>query len=300
MARDREDFTSGQGSNPIASLMGIAGACIIVLVLIIGAFSSYYTVDQGQEGVITRNGAVIGHSGPGLHFKLPIIDSVEPIFTQPQKAQYGGDAGKVEAYSADQQPASLKFAVNWHVTDPEIFYGSYTTLDNAKTRVLDTKVFEIVKNIFGKFEAASAIQNRADLNAKTTTALQEATKGLSFRVDSFQMEDIAFSEKYEAAVEDRMEATVRQQQAEFAKAKRIIDADAGAYEVKAAADAKAHQITVQGNAEADAIKARGDALAAHPQLVELTIAEKWNGVAPTTVVPGSAMPFVHVGGDTSH
>ena len=43
-----------------------------------------------------------------------------------------------------------------------------------------------------------------------------------------------------------MQAIVKQQQAEADKQKRIIDADASAYEVKAAADAKAHQIEVQG------------------------------------------------------
>lgn len=69
-------------------------------------------------------------------------------------------------------------------------------------------------------------------------------------------QDIQFSQIYEQAVEQRMQAIVKQQQAEADKAKAIIDADAKAYAVKAAADATAHQIEVQGQAQAAANQER--------------------------------------------
>ena len=129
--------------------------------------------------------------------------------------------------------------------------------------------------------------------ALLAAAIRKSVSG-PVAIDSVQIEDISFSGQYEAAVEARMQAIVKQQQAEADKQKRIIDADASAYEVKAAADAKAHQIEVQGNAEAGAIKARGDALRNNPSLPTLVAAEKWNGVLPTTMVPGNSVPFVNV------
>jgi hypothetical protein len=36
------------------------------------------------------------------------------------------------------------------------------------------------------------------------------------------------------------------------------------------------------------------ALGTNPNLVTLVQAERWNGVLPTTMVPGSAVPFVSV------
>ena len=33
--------------------------------------SSWYTIDQGERGVILRNGAVVGTAEPGLNFKAP-------------------------------------------------------------------------------------------------------------------------------------------------------------------------------------------------------------------------------------
>ena len=46
--------------------------------------------------------------------------------------------------------------------------------------------------------------------------------------------------------------------------------------------------------QAQAIKARAEALQSNPNLVALTAVEKWNGILPTTMVPGSAVPFVNV------
>ena len=53
---------------------------------------------------------------------------------------------------------------------------------------------------------------------------------------------------------------------------------------------------MKGQAEAQAIKARSDALQSNPNLVNLTAAEKWNGVLPTTMVPGGSVPFVQLPG----
>jgi hypothetical protein len=43
-----------------------------------------------------------------------------------------------------------------------------------------------------------------------------------------------------------------------------------------------------------AIEARAKALGTNPNLVTLVQAERWNGVLPTTMVPGSSVPFVSV------
>jgi regulator of protease activity HflC (stomatin/prohibitin superfamily) len=271
-----------------------AGLAVIALLMI--AFSTYFTIDQGERGVILHNGAVVGEAEPGLHFKMPIITSIEKISVQIQKESFAktteGDA-RMQAYSRDQQPATIALSVNYHVTDASAVYAQYGSLTNMESRIINPKTYEQLKNVFGQFDAADAIQKRASLNADVYTAIRAAVRG-PVVIDSVQIEDITFSSQYEAAVESRMQAVVKQQQAEADKQKRIIDADASAYEVKAAADAKAHQIEVQGGAEAGAIKARGDALRDNPGLPTLVAAEKWNGVLPTTMVPGNALPFLNL------
>jgi len=275
---------------------GAIGAALVAFVVLLAVISSYFTIDQGERGVILHYGAIVGEAEPGLHFKLPIITSIEKISVQIQKEAFEKTADndtRLEAYSRDQQPATIAMAVNYHVTDASAVYAQFGSLTNMKSRIISSRAYEQLKNVFGQFDAADAIQKRALLNAQVFAAIRGSVRG-PVVIDSVQIEDITFSTQYEAAVEARMQAIVKQQQAEADKQKRIIDADASAYEVKAAADAKAHQIQVQGQAEAGAIKARGDALRDNPGLPTLVAAEKWNGVLPTTMVPGNALPFVNL------
>ena len=275
---------------------GAVGAGLGVLALLAILFSASYTIDEGERGVILRLGKIVGEAGPGLHFKLPVINSIEKISVQIQKEAFekteAGD-NRLQAYSRDQQPATIAMAVNYHVTDASAVYAQFGSLINMKSRIINSRAYEQVKNVFGQFDAADAIQKRALLNAEVFAAIRKSVSG-PLVVDSVQIEDITFSTQYESAVEARMQAIVKQQQAEADKQKRIIDADASAYEVKAAADAKAHQIEVQGKAEAGAIQARGDALRNNPSLPTLVASEKWNGVLPTTMVPGNVLPFLNI------
>lgn len=268
------------------------------LFFVIFVFSTYYTIDQGERGVITHYGAVVGEAEPGFHLKMPFVTGITAISVQPQRDRFAnlaqGQDFRLQAYSRDQQPATVSISVNYHARDVTQVYTLYGSLQGFESKILDSKTTEIFKNIFGQFDAADAIQQRAKLNAQVTAALQAALKGIPLSIDSVQIEDISFSQQYENAVEARMQAIVQQQQAEAEKQKRIINADAAAYEVKAASDAKAHQIEVQGTAEAGAIKARGDALRDNPNLVALTAAEKWDGTLPTTMIPGGTLPMLNL------
>jgi regulator of protease activity HflC (stomatin/prohibitin superfamily) len=288
------NFNSFPGLKGVPPGLVIGGAAAVALLLIL--MSTYFTIDEGERGVVLHMGAIAGEAEPGLHFKMPIITTIQKISVQVQKEAFEKTAegdSRLQAYSRDQQPATIAMAVNYHVTDASAVYAQYGSLSNMKSRVINSRAYEQMKNVFGQFDAADAIQKRALLNANIFAAIRKSVTG-PVVIDSVQIEDISFSNQYEAAVEARMQAIVKQQQAEADKQKRIIDADASAYEVKAAADAKAHQIEVQGKAEAGAIQARGDALRNNPSLPTLVAAEKWNGVLPTTMVPGNTVPFVNV------
>jgi hypothetical protein len=67
-----------------------------------------------------------------------------------------------------------------------------------------------------------------------------------------------------------------------------------ARQIKSPVSIQSSNIKITGEAEAAAIEARARALGSNPNLVTLVQAERWNGVLPTTMVPGSAVPFVSV------
>jgi regulator of protease activity HflC (stomatin/prohibitin superfamily) len=118
-------------------------------------------------------------------------------------------------------------------------------------------------------------------------------------IDGVQIENIDFSDAYEQAIEAAMQAQAEVKKVEqellrqkVEAEKVVVNAEAAAKARVAQATAEAEAIRVKGEAEAGAIKAKAEALANNPNLVQLTATEKWNGTLPTTMVPGTAVPFI--------
>ena len=281
---------------------------IIVLALLLG---SWYTVNQTERGVLLRNGAVIGTSQPGLGFKLPLFDTVEKVSVK--TATYTWD--KMNSYPFDQQPADLKISVTLRASPDKVadLYAKFGRLETAVNQVVSPVVNQQVKVVFGRYTAVKAIQERGPLNAAIKDAITATLKDdPMIIIESVQLENIEFSANYLHSIEQRMLAEVEvqklQQNAEREKVQAQITvtqatakANAVRAEAQASADAlrlngeaKATNIRITGEAEAAAIEARAKALGTNPNLVTLVQAERWNGVLPTTMVPGSAVPFVSV------
>jgi len=283
---------------------GIAAAIVAGLVVLAAVLGSWYTVDQTERGVLLRNGAVIGTAQPGLGFKVPLIDSVEKISVR--TTTYTWD--KMNSYSFDQQPADLKISVTLRASPDKVsdLYAKFGRLDTAV-------VNQQVKVVFGRYTAVKAIQERRPLNSAIKDAITATLKDDPMLIiESVQLENIEFSANYLHSIEQRMLAEVEvqklQQNAEREKVQAqitVTQATAKANAVRAEAqanadatrlngEASASNIRITGEAQAAAIEARAKALGTNPNLVTLVQAERWNGVLPTTMVPGSAVPFVSV------
>lgn len=279
-------FYVGLGLGLLAFLFGVS---II--------FGSWYTIDQGERGVLLRNGAITGTAEPGLGFKAPFVDSVVEISVQSQSRRYE----QVESYSRDQQLATLVLSVNYRIASDQVeeVYSQYGGADGLLTRLVDRRVYELAKTVFGRFNASTAIQERGRLNSEIATAIQTAVVGPVI-IEAVQIEDISFSAVYEQSIEARMlaEVEVQKRQQELAQQKvqaeiTVTQAQAQADAVVAAAKAQADATRLAGEAEADAIRAKGDALRQNPELIGLVTAESWDGKLPSTMLPNASVPFIN-------
>ena len=133
--------------------------CSAALVVVYLVFSSWYIVDQGERAVVLRLGAIVGESGPGPAFQ----GSVDRLGSQDHGAEPEQRYQALEAYSRDQQPANLTVSVTFVASDPSAIYEQYGDLDGAIARLIDPRVISGVKTIFGQYDAARAIQERAGL-----------------------------------------------------------------------------------------------------------------------------------------
>lgn len=296
---------SPSNPRPPSRLRRIGFVAMLALAALVGLsvmMGFWYTVDQGERAVLLRNGAYVATVGPGLHFKAPWIDEARTISVQTQTRSYE----KVNSYSADQQPADINVSVTFHA-DPDRVDALYArfgspTIPAVTTRLIDPHVNQELKVVFGRYTAVKAIQDRAGLNTDAFNAIKASLAGNpEIVLESVQIENIEFSQQYVQSIEARMQAEIevqriqqQYQQQEVQARITVVNAQAAADARVATAKAEAQAIQLRGEAEASAIRARGEALKQNPDLVALTSAEKWNGVLPTTMVPGGAMPFVGV------
>ena len=288
---------------------GIIGAIVALVIAVIIAAGSWYTVDQTERGVLLRYGAVVGTAQPGLGFKVPLMDTVEKVSVKTTTFTWD----KMNSYSYDQQPADLKISVTLRASPDKVsdLYAKFGSLQTAVNQVVSPVVNQQVKVVFGRYTAVKAIQDRGPLNSAIKDAITATLKDdPMIIIESVQLENIEFSANYLHSIEQRMLAEVEvqklQQNAEREKVQAQItvtqatakanavraEAQANAEATRLNGEAKASNIKITGEAEAAAIEARGKALGNNPNLVTLVQAERWNGVLPTTMVPGSAVPFV--------
>jgi regulator of protease activity HflC (stomatin/prohibitin superfamily) len=296
-----EEYKKKENEKMVKTVLGIGAAVVAGVVSLTILGGSWYTVDQGERGVILRNGAIIGTAEPGLGFKIPIIDRVVRITTQTQTKVYVGLA----AYSRDQQPAELQISVTYQLPEGRVeeIYTQYGGEAGLVNRLIDRQVNESVRTVFGRYNAVEAIQQRERMAMDVREAVQRAVQG-PVTIVGVAFEEVIFSDAYEQSIEQRMleEVAVQRmlQTAERERVQaeiRVIQANAEAEARIAQATAEAEAITLTGEAEASAIRARGDALRDNPALIELVQAERWNGVLPTTMIPGQTVPFLNVAGD---
>lgn len=277
----------------------IASVAVIALVGLPVILGSWYTIDQGERGVITRFGAVVGTADPGLGFKTPFVTVVTrfPVQTQIIKIE------DTEAYSQDQQPAHMQLSVNYSITPSQVVdvYSQFGSAEGLADRLIRPRIQQQVKNVFEHYTAATAISQRDKLNTDIRQALSDSVKG-PVMIEGVQLENIKFSKPYEEAIEARMTAEVEvQKSAQKAQNEKqlaqitVTKAQADADSQLALATAQAKAITLRGEADANAIRAKGEALRDNPALIQYqAIGNGWDGKLPTSMTPGGALPFIGV------
>lgn len=281
-------------------ILGVIGAVLLTVLALM--FS--YTIDQQERGVLLRNGAIVGIAQPGRGYKVPFIDSVVEIPTANRTIRWAGKEA-LEAYSRDLQPAHIAMAVSYRIDPTKVdkVYAEFGGAEGVEARLINRVVAQELKATFGHYTATSAIAERAAMNAAISKAIRDAMpEDAPFALENITVEDIKFSETFEKSIDQRMQAEVEVQKFRQNAEREVISARIAVTQAQGRADsqlavakAEAEAIKLRGDAEASAIRARADALKESPNLVALTQAEKWNGVLPTTMVPGGSVPMIGLG-----
>lgn len=283
--------------NPIKAFFAVGSMIVAALLGLTVIFGSWYTVTQGELGVIYRNGQIVGTAEPGLHFKMPIIDGVEHINLKTMKITYDN----VSAYTSDQQTSNSKITVIWHLDPAQVVKLVSTAGVQYWSTLITPVVPTYYKSVINSNDAARIIVSREKIAGQVTVHASEVLAKRGIILESVQIENVDFSKEYEKAVEQAVQSRALVTKAEQDLARQKINAEQTVVNAKAEADAQIEHARgaseskrLTSIAEAEAVRVVGEALAKNPALVAKITAEKWDGKLPETMVPGAALPFINV------
>ena len=164
----------------------------IALVLIIGLFSSFYTVDDKQQAVVTTFGKVSDITAPGLHFKLPfgiqnvqkvdvnVYQKIELGYTSTGDDQYVTKTSESTMITGDYNIVNVDFYVEYKISDPVQFLYS----SNGPELILRNLIQSQVRNVVGSSNVDSVLTDgkeniQMQVKELVTEILAEYDVGLS-------------------------------------------------------------------------------------------------------------------------
>ena len=227
------------------------------------------------------------------------MDTVHEIDIRLRKAE-----NQASAASKDLQVVSTEVAVQYSLIGevmPSIFQRIGRQAEIVENNVIEPGIKESVKAITAQYAAEELVTERAAVKAKiqeglerfiNTTLEQKGVPG-AIELANVAITDFQFSDEFNQAIEDKVRAEQEALQAENEKLRRVTQAEAAAAERTLAADAEAYKLEVESKARAEAIRREAEALKDNPDLIQLRIAEKWDGALPQ-FTGGEAIPLLNV------
>ncbi len=169
----------------------IAIVAVVAVVVLIGALTCFYTVDDKQQAVVTTFGKVTDITDPGLHFKLPFgIQSVQKVDVNVYQKIELGYASEDNGYTVktnestmitgDYNIVNVDFYVEYKISDPvQYLYSS-----NDPESVLRNLIQSQVRNVVGSSSVDSVLTDgkeniQMQVKELVTEILAEYDIGLS-------------------------------------------------------------------------------------------------------------------------
>ena len=275
--RDRYGYEDRESKNwSVKKIMKWAGAGIGSLLVLIALISAFYSISPGYRGVLITLGKVSQHSYiNGVGFKWPFVSSMIKMDVRTRKM-----TDKTSTYTSDIQTADLEYTFTYDL-NPENIHILYEKVGlDYEAKAILPSLNDVLKDVIGKWQAQELVANRDKARVDVVAGLQERLDRRFFQNITFQFINIDYSDKFEGAIEDKVIAEQKAQEA-VNNTKRIKE--------------EAEQKLISAKAEAEAMEIKSEALSKNKGLTEYEAVQKWDGKLPQYML-GNSTPFVNLSG----
>lgn len=275
---------------PIGRAVGVA---VLMIVGVVVAGGAVYTVDQGERGVVTRNGAVIGSVDEGLHFKAPVIDAVHRYdvrsnaYTMSSKSGEGsGTSGErvsrddsIDALSSEGMELRIDATVRYHIGADQV-QNLYTNVAVDEAGVVEKIVRPTaraaIRDCASNYKGLAVYSTEREsfqscVDEKITSEFEE--NGVI--LETVQIRSINLPASVIDSINEKQaaEKRVEKKEAEIEIAKK-----------------EKQKAEIEAQAEAERIRIKGRALQRNPQVLQLRYIEALQN-GNTIYVPADSSSF---------
>lgn len=216
---------SGPGETPPTpsspfSLLGKVLPIILILAVLLTARSTVYKIEPSEVGVVLRLGKYADTTPPGLHFKIPYIDSLYKVNVKKiRKQEFGfrsrypgqqttfdrsGYTKESLMLTADKNVINVAWIVQYIVNEPKLFLFKVKDVQQAVRDMSES----VTRRIVGNMDFDYVLSNRDLLAASVKKELQSELNNLEAGVGlvTVQFQDINPPDKVKPAFNEVNEA----------------------------------------------------------------------------------------------
>jgi membrane protease subunit HflK len=240
----------------------IVFASIVVIILLIIGFSSFYIVNEGEEALVLTFGKFTDQKGPGLYMKIPFIQSIEKeSVTQIRTMEYGfrtkttGNTTASPEYE-DLANETKMLTGDGNIVEVEVIYSVvisnvydyFYKVDDPWGTLQEAFATVLRRNIQNK-TIDDALLNKQQIEAEILPDFRDLVKKyeIGITVREVRIQNISVPNEVEAAYQDvnnaKNEKTKKLEEAEKYSNEVVPAARANAYKMIQTAEAyKAEKI----------------------------------------------------------
>jgi membrane protease subunit HflC len=223
---------------------------VVAVAIALAAYAALFTVHQTEQALVLRFGEprrII--TEPGLHYKLPFIDTVVTI----DKRILDLDMPAQEVIASDQKRLVVDAFARYRIGDPLLFYQSVSTIEGANSR-LATILNSSLRGVLGESTFIQVVRDeRPNLMARIQERVNREARNFGIDVVDVKIRRADLPEANSQAIYQRMQ-TERQREAAEIRAQGAEQAQ----RTRARADRDVTVLLAEANSKSEQIRGEGD------------------------------------------
>lgn len=265
-------FVRSSRNQPAKGLTSIVIILLVAAILLTSVGAGLVFLQANEYGVVISafqpNGYRTQALGPGLHWIIPFIESVQKYsvarqtYTMSSASTEGAVQGddSIQARTKDGQQVFIDASVIYSADPTQLIQLHINWQNRYEENVVRPVARAAIRNAVSQFGVEELVSTkRGELEQAIRDEIEAKLKANNIIMSDFLMRNIRFSDEYAAAVEQKQVAEQQAQQAKFVVESKKQEAEQARQIAQGQADAAV--IAAQGAAEARLIEAEAEAQA---------------------------------------